>query len=1012
MKMKNDQENGFILLIAIGILMGLLAIMVATVRYTQNNTSNNEDTEINISSTSAKQSIKFASDYKNSLMGENEKSRLFRNWVFPTSKDLPIKLKLQSSFIKGSHKQVQVTDMRKLFFALATSRYNIYISSLATTQKPMMRLLKDIDAVQNNIEIVYDFVDTNNVSQTAPVTNIMELDGGYVAVGNELMAVADYVGSEFIINDRKTNRYGGVRSAHRAGEPVYAIRCLDGFPLFGYLKIEGDVFYVGVTQMYHDTSVVPTFTIYDYNDLPNLTDTTKSLTRSFSTVKTIAVGTVVEFYPFDPGFSNLEANWSVNYNLSVEDENGKWNLNTLTQYTAGNLFTQDAYITALKDVNLRLFPMKDINEILLISDYAASGADKNKIEQSYNQHKSNFTVFSKPNYFSNYQRVDDNTTVEKTNQAHFYWKDTMGLNLQHVQRREPSSPSVFQNDWANNTEDELILPHVINMNTASYEVIWRMLSKNFNGISLPKASAKDVAARIVRYRAGLNSSAGLAAGTYFTDVDYNGFVNPFDGVNDDPTLSGVRNHAAALEYSSAEDEFLAAIQLGLLTDTEFKEITNLVKRDVAHLIETQTVAFSEWSNFITFEASPVESHDFKYSISKDSQNLISEHKKVVLENFSTMDEGGYDIGDRKTIPSTDFHEGVVVLNSIHGWNENESILSGVTTYQPFLKYDDDGSGNVSVRQYNMKTDTYKKLDIYSSLYGRYNVAGASYRITGARSFSNSEYGLVFGLVENGAIPAFQTSADFGIHIIGEGYYDKVTLSGGWTAQFFSDNVKITGGNALISMPVASGVTMRRENGEEYVVHSIDDTLAPASYVLYLNPLPPGALQAELLKTSGTLIFSSATSVSNPTVYSFINPETVTPTGTPIAVTTVGNPAPYYETVIHRPGAEFTAIEWDDRSSLQSPGTNCTSLQIFDVDYGNDSGVQNPATNSYSINPLDERYDRLRLRFHFIGMSGTAGTLDNTSYGRQFPSPPLFEVRVRYKTRNEAKPPSNFVYSRE
>ena len=103
--------------------------------------------------------------------------------------------------------------------------------------------------------------------------NVLQIPkGSFIVIGNELMAVANRsTDGTYFLEDRKKFRYGGVRSKHYKGDPVYAITAsnnnnADGL-VTGFIKIATSWFYVGISKMYHGGSTNPGrpyFTIYSY----------------------------------------------------------------------------------------------------------------------------------------------------------------------------------------------------------------------------------------------------------------------------------------------------------------------------------------------------------------------------------------------------------------------------------------------------------------------------------------------------------------------------------------------------------------------------------------------------------------------------------------------------------------------------------------------------------------------------------------------------------------------------
>lgn len=989
--MKNSKnQKGFVLLVAIGILMGLLSIITALVRFEQKNKNLSDEVIQDVAIDATIKTIKSTTYNKSSSLTANDKTKTVRSWMFPTMKNLPIRLSLRTSLNSGDT-NVEVTDMRKLFFNLMSNRQ---ISSSQPRQIKLAQYMP-LDGTDRNTVIIEDEDGSN-------VLNIHEDIGGYILVGNELMVLESGGSGSYIVEERDTNGVGGVYSPHSVGEPVFVLH-ENNDELKGFLKINGLWFYAGVTEMYPD----PQFTIYEYG---TTNATTSSIDGSYRHSDGIDAGNVVEFYPFDMGFYDFDTTWNMNFSYTVVDEYSKMNINSFTETMAGNYLgatDYPMYMRALTDVNeYGLFPMKSVNELLIVADTFDNPTtlSKQSILDAYNLDKSNMTVFSKPNYYSHYDDEDPNLN----NQTFFHFPSSlMNINLAGVQYRNTTSD---YNEWADAADQtNLILPHSVNFNTASFSVMWRILCKiGPTSDEISDDKAMDLAGHIIRYRSGQSYNNSLSNEDFLEDINYNGYVNPFDGVNDDYGYDGDSDPNQATFYSSAENEFIDFMRVkGNLSNEQLKHLIAYVNKDVDALSDYGLN--TKRTNFITFQSGEVETQRLKFSMSVGGEPAISLDEQIVSENFSYYNDYGDIIA---TDSGSDVGLGNIILDSIHGWNENQSIFYGVTFDQPFVDYVYNPAitaGNIIIEEHVdlFSTSTHSLSHIYPSLRGYYNNRNSYIQIDSLESYNTGNLERSF-IGTTPGVADFYGTLDFGMRIKAENIFRTFTVDADGDAYWSTDGALPTPNATGCIMIDTTGIldvddtnisfdfnewSALMTNNSALVLRYNDNTFPIVEVNTTLNYLKvnPGTLNIDITNFLQNEKFTITTGPKSE-LYTFSG----VGSGGPVAA----NQA-FYETVIHRPSANFERISWIDNATLLTPNTTCFRVELKEMN-GDVISTQS-ATNFIDLSSqLDPETDKFRVRFLFDDADATTG---------DYPTPQLFQVLVEYYM-DDDQGPMNYVYNRK
>ncbi len=960
--MNKNKESGFVLLVAIGILMGSLSIVAALVSYNQRNDHQAQEFDQNATADSLHKSFKNIAIDNGSKIQSSDKTRIFKNWHLPGSKNLPIKLTLSSSFSNSSD-HIYVHDMRKIFFQLATNK-NKFGESI--------KLKSSIDSTDTTFEL---YTQAQNLS-TNPFSELNTDFYPYIVINNELMVLDTNNGSSrYSVLSR--GGYGGVSSRHEAESPVFVLDTLDySEPLVGYLKIAQLWYEVEIVNMYSSSTNKP------YFQLLNGTDSQLS---GGNPATTVDADTSIEFYPFDPSVYRLGYDWNVNFSFQVKDENSKFNLNTLSKPIAESLFTSDAsYLSGVSS----FFPFRFNKEYLSIN----TSTDTLDL---FNKVKNNITVYNKPNFFS----VEEAFITEGT--------------LTGVDMSPLLDDSFSRMGWTDITD--VVMPHSINVNTASANVLMILYDKISSGITSAEAERMSVATILYRSAFEMNGLSGTNYNFEFLEdnydfiEEYNKSLNPFDGTDDYVGEDTIQTSSAILSYGSPEEEYFVFLDilksLSIIDTTQINDIMAHVRKDIVALDGKDIV------NFITFDESDVETQNFNFSISIAGEPILDSTETIIVENHDIRNAFGEDLS------SSASNDHTIYLNSSRGWNLNQSTLYGVTSYQPSIKNSTFNAtsvaGNIIFNEFDSGTsDLYS--DIYPSLIAKTSSSNVYIYLDSFSSYVNNNT-ISMTAVRTNVSPDIgeDTSIDLGMRVKGKGtyLYRDLTAASNLSSSgcILISSTDITAGDLNVwsnYITNNTGVMVQyTKSGIQYSykVDSIDTTTPSYEIRLDGNALPTPALGVpNPFTNAGTgdnIIFSAATDNS----FYRHSGDGLASTGS-----SAGANQAFYETVIDLDNVEFKEISWDDTESVFDSNDSCIKVEVFRLSNAvtpvASSSAGSNASMTFSIN------EPIRIRFTFDGTLNPS-PLTSTSINWNYPSPQLFEVRIKYEPQN-SEPKARTVYSRE
>ncbi len=274
-KFQRHDQKGYTVLLAVGVLMGLLAIVTSLVRFNKSNQNQMDHHLYEAKVSSIDEMALSMCRLRWKLAGGTEMSRLQRNWVLPGKMSIPYKLKVSTY----SSQVLTVEDSIPLFMALA-SHYD-------DNGRPMF--LDDDKSVTDPIE-KEDLSDNDKLDT-----------GDYLIVGNELILESGARGE------------AGVKRPHEQGERVYGI--IDELWNRGLVRYRGK---------YYD--------VVDIDFMMN-----EITLSSGSNPSPMSSGEIVEYYPFDPGKLSNEDN-TFSFFVEVSNEQSRININSLTEDNMNFLF--------------------------------------------------------------------------------------------------------------------------------------------------------------------------------------------------------------------------------------------------------------------------------------------------------------------------------------------------------------------------------------------------------------------------------------------------------------------------------------------------------------------------------------------------------------------------------------------------------------------------------------------------------------------------------------------------
>lgn len=251
---RSDREEGFVLILAVAILMGMLAVVV-TLAQTQR--LSDGGFERVVKEQQSKSVLDFARKLPEAIIRNQnpyEMSRLQRNWMIPGVRRFPNPVKVLGRSTEGGDPIIQVDGLVHIFMNLAVG---------TNADGTKMVLTNDYNFTSSAVPNVENDSASYGGFDYELVTN-----NTFLIVGNELIHI-DAGGTV-------TRGVAGVQATYRAGTPV-----------FGVVKIidatlgAADLGYLQVTHEVDDKELVTVWKNVDDWDVGDCDATTKKITDEF-----------------------------------------------------------------------------------------------------------------------------------------------------------------------------------------------------------------------------------------------------------------------------------------------------------------------------------------------------------------------------------------------------------------------------------------------------------------------------------------------------------------------------------------------------------------------------------------------------------------------------------------------------------------------------------------------------------------------------------------------------------
>lgn len=487
---------------------------------------------------------------------------------------------------------------------------------------------------------------------------------------------------------------------------------------------------------------------------------------------------------------------------------------------------------------------------------------------------------------------------------------------------------------AGSNEIHLVTPHPVNINSAPRN----SLTVHFDSILNNEGDALDLSLSVLEYRTNFFATSRQAP-------------NPFDGVNSSD-LSNLKY------YSGPEEEFrdflldvnddyphdLAPTQIKRLMAHAYYEGFDIQNRIDGNVL-CQPIGF-EWDD--TWNISIISTAGYAdRNSSTRSQNLV-----VVPVNRTSI--------------------GTVHINSSTGWNRAYSTFNGVTRKQPQVQYNTSTPDKIVLDESGVFSDELGYFHVNGGMVAKVGESSSPIDILSFLKNSDdvgTQGNLVYAIDRRGLTLDTELGSsnviDLGLRPITR---DREDLG-----DLFGANVSISGNYGPGAMTI-------------YTTNNV----SPSDTTLWANQwmvFGDNVASPEHIRVSG--VAGNAITLATALDFS-LSPDDVlyyVPEFHPDYFEQAENndDHPFYETVVHIPGAYEAIVSWDDSSSYG------TRPQVLADWFNPDTGLFEDLTEG---DPITIK-NYVRLRFSF----------DNPAGGLISPPivPQLFGIQLTYRVRRDAPP---------
>jgi hypothetical protein len=602
-------EKGFILIVAITILMGLLAVVTTLIRISQDSTDHQKNyLKTNQALSSVMDTGLGWVEYLFRNRGNEDEnpnplpppvSSLQKNWWGSGMQGFPFSLYLEDD-VDETSSEISVSTLRHIFTSLAVNT-KTKIGFLIDNEPDMyviengeLRVGTGGPKVGGGAPTTYEDV---NISNTYGMTTDMQK--GYVNIGERWLKVGDW-----------------------------------------------EISVIGLDK-------------HDHLDIKNI-----NLRDDDSTLNA-KKGDTINYYPFDPALDIGKNLGSLL--ISIQDEAGKINVNSLTQ-------------SGLKALGF------DSNAINKYRDAMLNAKNPVVITPHRNLHSLAFR--SQDDVFNKLQQNDKYTIYSKSLIAN--------SPEAFVVRGQPSANLVLGYDLSNtqmlwtksgSRTKHILTRHALNFNSANAKTI-RLFLEGIIGTSTD--AADDLAREIIRYR--------------YNDEAVKRYIpNPFDGVDN-------RDEDNLVYYNSPEEEFRAfLLDRSDLYEHDFNASNSIVKNIMSHVyyeafdLENRIETISgerHLSQPIGFEWDDTWSISITATSGFDDRPSSTRSKNIVMTPINRSGTG------------------YIFIDSSTGWNKAYSTFSGVTRKQPPIIYDSTNPDRIVIDESNLDEDQLGYYHVLDGMFGR------------------------------------------------------------------------------------------------------------------------------------------------------------------------------------------------------------------------------------------------------------------------------------------------------
>lgn len=334
-----SKQKGFVLLVTVTVLMGLLAIVSALVRTSKAGTSSFDEDLGTYKANLAEQNANQVMRMMTRMTNPAEMSPLQRMWCLPGSRSIPLIMQLNAGITAGTT-TVSVKDIIPWFMLLAGAfddggnRFKL--------------------AAAKNHTVAIGSGEFSNIS-------------GMALTGNKYVIIED----ELIRLGTNTRGVAGVKRSHPADSQSYTV--LQSVMQLGVLRIGSEL-----------------MKISDYD--ANADSFTVSRGEYGSTADSHSADALIEFYPVFPGIDL--ANTISGFSIHVSNEQSRFNINGLTAAAfdsiTGDTLGATLGATILNNITANNRPMMSLLEAV---DYTND-------EFLIQDNQDIFTFYSEPSVFS------------------------------------------------------------------------------------------------------------------------------------------------------------------------------------------------------------------------------------------------------------------------------------------------------------------------------------------------------------------------------------------------------------------------------------------------------------------------------------------------------------------------------------------------------------------------------------------------------------------------------------